>query len=72
MSWHGHSKRRDGEEHVGRQAMETEVEGSRERGSPKTRLKDCIRNDSMEKNIDAGAVHNRSEWRRLIHNGDTE
>ena len=72
MRWYGHLKRRDGEEHVGREAMEMEVEGTRERGRPKTRWKDCIRNDLREKNIDEGAVYSRNEWRRLIHNGDPE
>ena len=72
MRWYGHLKRRDGEEHVGREAMEMEVEGTRGRGRPKTRWKDCIRNDLREKNIDEGAVHSRSEWRRLISNGDPE
>ena len=72
MRWYGHSKRRGGEAHVGREAMEMEVEGTRGRGRPKTRWKDCIRNDLREKNIDEGAVYSRSEWRRLIHNGDPE
>ena len=72
MRWYGHLRRRDGEEHVGREAMEMEVEGRRARGRPKTRWKDCIRNDPREKNIDEGTVHSRSEWRRLIHNGDPE
>ena len=52
--------------------MEMEVEGSRGRGRPKTRWKDCIKNDLRAKNIDEGAVRNRSEWRRLIRNGDPE
>ena len=72
MRWYGHLKRREGVEHVGREAMEMEVEGTRGRGRPKTRWKDCIRNDLREKNIDEGAVYNRSEWRRLIRNGDPE
>ena len=72
MRWYGHLKRRDGEEHVGREAMEMEVEGTRGRGRPKTRWKGCIRNNLREKNIVDGAVRNRSEWRRLIRNGDPE
>ena len=72
MRWYGHLRRRDGEDHVGRETMEMEVEGSRRRGRPKTRWKDCIRNDLREKNIDEGAVRNRNEWRRLIRNGDPE
>ena len=72
MRWYGHLRRRDGDDHVGRETTEMEVEGSRRRGRPKTRWKDCIRNDLREKNIDEGAVRNRYEWRRLIRNGDPE
>ena len=61
MRWYGHLRRREGEDHVGREAMDMEVEGSRGRGRPKTRWKDCIRNDLRERNIDEGAVHSRSE-----------
>ena len=57
---------------MAREAMEMEVEGIRGRGRPKTRWKDCIRNDLREKNIEEGAVYSRSERRRLIHNGDAE
>ena len=52
--------------------MEMEVEGTRGRGRPKTRWKNCIKNDLKEKNIDEWAVYSRSEWRRPTHNGDPE
>ena len=36
MRWYGHLKGRNEEEHLGREVMEMEVEGSRGGGSPKT------------------------------------
>ena len=33
--WYEHLNRREGEEHVGREAMEMEMEGSREEGDRK-------------------------------------
>ena len=48
-------KRRDVEEHVGKEAMGKEVEGSRGRVRSKTRWKDCKKNLLKNKNIDEGA-----------------
>ena len=70
LRWFGHLHRRAGEEHVAREIMEMEVEGTRRRGRPKTRWKDNIDRDMKEKNINADMVNNRNVWRRLIHNGD--
>ena len=72
LRWFGHLKRRVGEEHVGREVMEMEVEGNRRRGRPKTRWKDCINGDIREKNIDIAMVNNRRTWKKLIKNGDPE
>ena len=72
MRWYGHLKRREGEDHVAREAMELEVEGRRKRGRPKTRWRDCVRGDLRERSIDETSINNRNQWRRLIHNGDPE
>ena len=48
LRWFGHLRRRVGEDHVGREVMEMEVEGNRRRGRPKTRWKDWISSDMWE------------------------
>ena len=65
-------KRRDREEHVGREVFEMEVEGSRGRGRPKARWKDCIRNVLREINIDEWTALSRTERKMLICNGEPE
>ena len=73
LRWFGHVKRREGEQHIGREVMEMELEGNRRKGKPKTRWKDCIRKDMKDKNInDITMVYNRNTWRKLIKNGDPE
>lgn len=72
LRWYGHLRRRVGEDHVGREIMEMEVEGVRRRGRPKRRWIDCINGDLGEKNINPEMANNRNTWRRLIHNGDPE
>ena len=44
--WYGYLRRIDGEDHVGREAMEMEVQGNRKRGRPKCCWMDCIENIS--------------------------
>ena len=72
LRWYGHLKRRVGEDHVARDAMEMEIVGQRRRGRPKLTWSDCINGDMREKNLNQRMVHNRNNWRRLIHNGDPE
>ncbi|XP_047502424.1 uncharacterized protein LOC125047921 [Penaeus chinensis] len=71
LRWYGHLLRRN-EDHVGRQAMEMEIEGNRPRGRPKTRWKDVVQKDMREKHLDEAEAVDRAVWRRLIRNGDPE
>ena len=72
LRWFGHLRRRVGEEHIAREAMEMEVQGNRRRGRPKRRWIDCINGDLREKNINQALVNNRTTWKRLIRNGDPD
>ena len=69
LRWYGHVMRRD-EEYVGRRMMEMEIPGRRQRGRPKKRWKDCIREDMREKNLNGNMIYDRSSWRRLTKNSD--
>jgi len=65
-------KKKSGENHVGREVMEMEVQGNRRRGRPKRRWIDSIKEDLREKNLNPEMTNNRNARRRLIHNGDPE
>ena len=69
LRWYGHLLRRD-ENHVGRYAMDMEVQGRRRRGRPRKRWRDCVREDLQWKDIDEAEALNRNRWRQLIRNGD--
>ena len=69
LRWYGHLLRRD-ENHVGRYAMDMEVQGRRRRGKPRKRWRDCVREDLQWKDIDEAEALNRNRWRQLIRNGD--
>ena len=72
LRWYGHLLRRNDEQHVAREVMEMEVNGTRKRGRPRIRWKDCIGDDMREKGLQDEMAHDRSSWRRLIRNGDPE
>ncbi|XP_037783575.1 uncharacterized protein LOC119579748 [Penaeus monodon] len=69
LRWYGHLLRRN-EDHVGRQAMEMELEGNRPKRRPKTRRKDVIQKDMREKHIDEAEALDIALWRSLIRNSD--
>ena len=46
LRWYGHLLRRNDEQHVPREVMEMEVNGTRKRGRPMLRWKDCIGDDN--------------------------
>ena len=71
LRWYGHLMRRE-ELHVAREVMDIEINGTRRRGRPKTRWKDCIRDDMIEKELQDDMTQDRSRWRRLIKSGDPE
>lgn len=73
LRWYGHiTRREDEEQHVAREVMTMEVEGTRRRGRPRIRWKDCIQNDMREKGLNRRSARNRNLWKRLIKNGDPE
>ena len=53
------------EHYVGRMAMEMKVQGRRERGRPKRRLMDKVRDYVKEKGLSADEVYDRATWRRM-------
>ena len=69
LRWYGHLRRGVGEDHVGREVMEMEVQGNRRRGRPKRRWIDSITGDLREKTVSPEMANNRNTGRRLIHNG---
>lgn len=73
LRWFGHLRRRnEAEQHVGREALDMEVPGQRRRGRPKTRWKDRITADMVEKGLDVRQCEDRNSWRRLIRNSDPD
>ena len=71
LRWYGHLLRRN-EQHVTREVMEMEVNGTQKRGRPRIRRKDCIGDDMGEKGLQDEMAHDRNSWRRLIRNDDPE
>ena len=71
LRWYGHVMRSP-EDQVAREAMDKVVEGRRKRGRPKTRWKDRIEADLLEKGLNERDYGNRSNWRRLIRNSEPE
>ena len=71
LGWYGHVMRRDWQ-HVAREVMDMQVDGTRRRGRPKTRWKDCIGDDMREKRVQEEMIQDRRKWKRLIKNGDPE
>ena len=68
LQWYGHVMRRE-EEYVGRRVIEMEVQGTRNRGKPKRRFMDSVKEDLKEKGL-TGEAQDRREWRRLVRNAD--
>ena len=63
---------RSSEEQVAREAIDQKVDGRRRRGRPKTRWKDRLEVDLLEKGLNEGGYENRSNWSRLRRNRDPE
>ncbi|XP_064120903.1 uncharacterized protein LOC135225564 [Macrobrachium nipponense] len=71
LRWYGHLMRRE-EQHMAREVMDVEVDGTRRRGRSKTRWRECIRDDTRKKGIWEEMTRDRGRWKRLIRNGDPE
>ena len=59
-----------GEKQIAREVMESEVQGRRRRGRPKTRWKNIITADMVERGLSVQDCEDRINWRRLIQNSD--
>ena len=71
LRWYGHVMRSsDGS--VAREALNMEVMGRRRRGRPKTRWRDRLAVDVIEKGLSTEDYQDRDNWRRLIKNSDPE
>ena len=64
LKWYGHVMRRE-ERNVGRRVMVMKVQGRRERGKPKRRWLDKVKDDIKEKGLSADDVYDRTTWRRM-------
>ena len=64
LKWYGHVMRRE-EHYVGRRAMVMKVQGRRNRGRPKRRWLDKVKDDIKEKGLSADDVYDRATWRRM-------
>ena len=66
LRWYGHVMRRD-QEYVGRKIMEMELPGKRERGRPKRRFLDVVKEDMGKVGVRETDIENSMVWRNMIH-----
>ena len=69
LKWYGHVMRK-GEDYVGKNVMNMEIQGTRGRGRPRKRWMDRVKEDLREKGLTGDEVHDRDCWRGLIRNVD--
>ena len=69
LHWYGHVMRRNGE-YIGKRVMEMEVPGRRNRGRPKRRWMDSIKDDLREKKLTGDEFGDWAEWKRITKNAD--
>ena len=60
---YGHVMRGDGQ-HTAREVTDMQVNGTRRRGRPKTRWKDCIGDDMREKGVREQLIQDRRQWKK--------
>ncbi|KAI5092175.1 hypothetical protein C0J45_17806, partial [Silurus meridionalis] len=69
LRWFGHVQRRD-MGYIGRRMLRMEPPGRRERGRPRRRFMDVVREDMQVWGVNDADVEDRVVWRRMIHCGD--
>ncbi|KAJ8873906.1 hypothetical protein PR048_024742 [Dryococelus australis] len=67
LLWYGHIKRRN-DNYVGKKVLDLEVVGRTNRGKPRRRWMDCVREDLREKQLNVNDIWNRAKWKRLSRN----
>ena len=65
LVWYGHIGRRT-EDHYLKHVANIIVPGTRRRGRPKTRWKDCVARDMAELGLTPHQAQDRATWRRLV------
>ncbi|KAI5104704.1 hypothetical protein C0J45_6330, partial [Silurus meridionalis] len=69
LRWFGHVQRRD-MWYISRRMLRMETPGRRERGRPKRRFMNMVREDMQVVGLKEANVEDRGEWRRMICCGD--
>jgi len=69
LRWFGHVQRRDSG-CVGRRMLEMELPGRRQRGRPKRRYMDAVREDMQIVGIRVEDAENRERWKSMICYGN--
>ena len=70
LRWYGHVRRKyDG--YIGRRMPRMELPGKRNRGSPKRRFMDVVKEDMAEVEVTEEDTEDRNNWRWKIRCGDS-
>ena len=67
--WFGHVPRRDSGD-IGRRMLDMELPGRRQRGRPKRRYKDAVKEDMQVVSVRVEDTKNRVKWKTVIPCGD--
>ena len=69
LRWFGHVQRRDSG-YIGRRMLEMELPGRRQRGRPKRRFMDAVKEDMWLVGFRVEDTKNRSKWKAVIWCGN--
>ena len=66
----GHVQRSDSE-HIGRWMLKMELPGRRQKGRPKRRFMDVVREEAQIADVTEEDAEDREKWRTMIRCGDS-
>ena len=69
LRWYGHNMRRE-ENYIGKRMLRMELPGRRNRGRPKRRYMDVVKEDMRVAGVTEDAVGDREKWKKRICSGD--